>query len=161
MGRLPTARGRRDYVSPARYASGLRRTQIHPRCARRPGRLYVAINHYSSLSQQALEGFDKIGLSDETINPRFPRTPKTEREFFLYCIANGEDETTPSMSDNFLRLERAFWRGRRRPSLLLVHYDDLKADLSGEMKRVAEFLEITRHRTRYGRSSSKQRRSRR
>jgi aryl sulfotransferase len=41
-----------------------------------------------------------------------------------------------------LTLERAFWNERRRPNLLLVHYNDLKADLSGEMKRVAEFLEI-------------------
>ena len=100
------------------------------------------MNHYTSFSQQALEGFDKIGLSDETINRPFPRTPKTEREFFLYWIASREDETTPAMADNFLRLERAFWRERRRANLLLVHYNDLKADLSGEMKRVGEFLEI-------------------
>ena len=100
------------------------------------------LNHYKSFSQEALDSFDKIGLSDETINRPFPRTPKTEREFFLYWIAGREDEPTSPMSDNFLSLERAFWKERRRPNLLLVHYNDLKADLSSEMKRVAEFLGI-------------------
>ena len=99
-------------------------------------------NHYSSFSQEALEEFDKIGLSDDTINRPFPRTPKNEREFFLYWIAGREDEPASAMSDNFLSLERSFWNERRRPNLLLVHYNDLKKDLSGEMKRVAEFLEI-------------------
>jgi len=101
------------------------------------------LNHYSSFSQEALENFDRIGLSDETINRPFPRTPTGEREFFLYWIADSQNESRLQMSDSFFRLERAFWNERRRPNLLLVHYNDLKADLSGEMKRVAEFLNIT------------------
>jgi aryl sulfotransferase len=100
------------------------------------------LNHYSSLSQEALESFDKIGLSDETINRPFPRTPKREREFFLYWIADRENESGLQMSDSFFRLERTFWNERGRPNLLLVHYNDLKADLAAEMKRVAEFLNI-------------------
>jgi aryl sulfotransferase len=36
----------------------------------------------------------------------------------------------------------SFWQHRREPNVLLVHYNDLKADLDGEMRRVAEFLEI-------------------
>jgi aryl sulfotransferase len=47
------------------------------------------LNHYSSFSQEALESFDKIGLSDETIRRPFPRTPKGEREFFLYWLATA------------------------------------------------------------------------
>lgn len=35
-----------------------------------------------------------------------------------------------------------FWALRHRPNVLLVHYNDLKGDLSGEMRRIAEFLEI-------------------
>ena len=76
------------------------------------------LNHYSSFSQEALEEFDKIGLSDETIKRPFPRTPKSEPEFFLYWIAGREDETASPMSDNFLSLERSFWNERRRPNLL-------------------------------------------
>jgi aryl sulfotransferase len=33
-----------------------------------------------------------------------------------------------------------YWAERHRPNLLFVHYNDLKADLAGEMRRVAAFL---------------------
>jgi aryl sulfotransferase len=35
-----------------------------------------------------------------------------------------------------------FWNLRDRSNLLLVHYNDLKADLSREMRRIADFLDI-------------------
>lgn len=40
----------------------------------------------------------------------------------------------------FFRLIATYWAERRRPNLLFVHYNDLKADLAGEMRRVAAFL---------------------
>jgi aryl sulfotransferase len=36
----------------------------------------------------------------------------------------------------------SYWALRNEPNLLFVHYDDLKADLAGEMRRVAAFLGI-------------------
>jgi aryl sulfotransferase len=36
----------------------------------------------------------------------------------------------------------SFWKLRQEPNLLFVHYGDLKADLEGEMRRVADFLDI-------------------
>jgi len=36
----------------------------------------------------------------------------------------------------------SFWARRRDPRVLLVHYNDLKSDLAGEMRRIAAFLEI-------------------
>jgi len=35
-----------------------------------------------------------------------------------------------------------FWALRARPNALLVHYNDLKRDLAGEMRRIADFLGI-------------------
>jgi aryl sulfotransferase len=35
-----------------------------------------------------------------------------------------------------------FWKHRTAANVLLVHYNDLKADLGGEMRRVAEFLDV-------------------
>ena len=35
-----------------------------------------------------------------------------------------------------------FWERRHQANLLLVHYNDLKADLEGEMARIAAFLDI-------------------
>jgi len=37
---------------------------------------------------------------------------------------------------------RSYWDRRHAPNLLLVHYNDLKADLEGEMRRVGAFLGI-------------------
>ena len=36
----------------------------------------------------------------------------------------------------------SFWERRGEPNLLFVHYDDMTADLEGEMRRVAAFLDI-------------------
>jgi aryl sulfotransferase len=40
------------------------------------------------------------------------------------------------------REERRAWDFRHLPNLLFVHYNDLKADLQGEMRRIARFLDI-------------------
>jgi aryl sulfotransferase len=42
----------------------------------------------------------------------------------------------------FFEIERSFWADRKRENVLLVHYNDLKADLPGEMGRIASFLGI-------------------
>jgi aryl sulfotransferase len=44
---------------------------------------------------------------------------------------------------SFFHFERTWWDERHRPNVLLVHYNDLQADLSGEMRRVADFLGIS------------------
>jgi aryl sulfotransferase len=36
----------------------------------------------------------------------------------------------------------SFWARRHDPRVLLVHFNDLKADLAGEMRRIADFLGI-------------------
>lgn len=36
----------------------------------------------------------------------------------------------------------SFWAHRDEPNVLFVHFDDLKADLAGEMRRVATFLDL-------------------
>ena len=45
-------------------------------------------------------------------------------------------------ASRYFELERSWWRERARPNLLLVHYNDLKSDLAGEMHRIAAFLDI-------------------
>ena len=41
-----------------------------------------------------------------------------------------------------LRHVATFWHKRAEPNLLFVHYNDLKADLAGETRRIAAFLDI-------------------
>jgi aryl sulfotransferase len=44
--------------------------------------------------------------------------------------------------NNFFDVVASYWARRDRKNLLFVHYNDLKTDLAGEMRRVAAFLDI-------------------
>jgi aryl sulfotransferase len=55
------------------------------------------------------------------------------RAYFRHWVAN---------ENNFFEVVSSYWAIRDRPNLLFAHYNDMKADLEGEMRRVAEFLEI-------------------
>ena len=44
--------------------------------------------------------------------------------------------------DSFFHIVATYWERAQQSNLLFVHYNDLKADLSGEMRRIAAFLEI-------------------
>ena len=51
-----------------------------------------------------------------------------------------ESEGYPNWGN--LRHTRTWWNYRHLPNILLVHYNDLLADLPGEIRRVADFLAI-------------------
>ena len=96
------------------------------------------LNHLNSHTPDAWSRFDDIGLSDPTIGHTVPRPPRTAREFFHYWI----DALGEHTAGGFFELERTYWSQRRAANVLLVHYADLKADLDGEMRRIAAFLDI-------------------
>lgn len=99
-------------------------------------------NHYTNFTQSALDNLDRIGAQDETIGRPLPRLPDEPRDFFLNWIKPAA-ETNAHTANAFFELERSYWSERARPNVLLVHYNDLKEDLSGEMQRIADFLGIT------------------
>jgi aryl sulfotransferase len=70
--------------------------------------------------------------------------PEDPRQFYLNWMADAEAERTDDYGPDmpFFDFETTYWRERRRPNVLFVHYNDLKADLVGEMRRIAGFLEI-------------------
>lgn len=100
------------------------------------------LNHFNSFTAAGWGGLDAVGLSDPTIGKAVPRPPTTPREFFHYWLDTGVQAGAPMMSDTFFHIERSYWTERARPNLLMVHYNDLKADLEGEMRRIAAFLDI-------------------
>ncbi|MBW7967145.1 sulfotransferase domain-containing protein [Bradyrhizobium sp. BR 10261] len=101
-------------------------------------------NHCTGFSQAALGMLDAIGLADPTIGAAFPRAPTDPADFFHEWVGRGVSEKQrdgwPYVS--FLHFVRTFWSERSRPNILLVHYNDLKANLAGEMRRIADFLHI-------------------
>jgi aryl sulfotransferase len=83
------------------------------------------VEHFRAEVRDALNAEAPEGV------PQLPAWDGDLHGFFQRWL--GEDEL-------FFRHVATFWEERRRPNLLLVHYNDLKADLAGEMRRVAAFL---------------------
>src|SRR5687768_9195051 len=97
-------------------------------------------NHISGYTDEALARFDRIGLEDQAIGRPYPRIAADPADFFHGWVAGAAP--TPTQVD-FFRFERSWWEARDRGNILLVHYNDLKADLAGEMRRIAEYLDIS------------------
>lgn len=100
-------------------------------------------NHCTHFSDELLGGLDQIGLDDPTIAASYPRAPGDPRAFFRRWLRDPQhapfDDFTMA---EFFELECSFWEERARPNVLMVHYNDLKADRDGEMRRIAQFCGI-------------------
>ncbi|MBP6014145.1 MAG: sulfotransferase domain-containing protein [Alphaproteobacteria bacterium] len=101
-------------------------------------------NHFTGFAPGQLENFDQIGLADPVIAQPYPRLPADAAAYFRLWITTpvvpGQTEGIPGPS--FFDLEVGYWAERHRANVLLVHYNDLKADLDGEMRRISSFLDI-------------------
>lgn len=78
-----------------------------------------------------------VNDSPRRVGPTFDPPPKDPREYFLTWL---EKDGFPLWS--FWNLVRSWWNVRHLPNVHHVHYSNLKADLSGEMQRIADFLEV-------------------
>lgn len=98
-------------------------------------------NHQLGFTENIIQRINAAnGLPPEF---RPPPTPDDPREFYLQWIGQAEAPNGAPLQDlPFFEYEMTYWRERARPNLLLVHYNDLKADLAGEMRRISDFLEI-------------------
>ena len=68
-------------------------------------------------------------------------TPQDPAEHFAAWVDGPEDDQgDPGVG--YFEIENSFWAARHDPNVLLVHYNDLKADREGEMRRIAGFLGI-------------------
>jgi aryl sulfotransferase len=91
------------------------------------------LNHMRNL-QPALVGDLLTSAIDEAIPMDVPPPPvDDEHEFFAWYLDHGMQ----------LSHLASWWRYHDDPNVLFVHYDDMKADLDGEMRRVSAFLDIT------------------
>lgn len=101
-------------------------------------------NHYGGFTEAHLALLDRIGLDDSVVGRPYPRLPRDPGAYFRLWLTTpaveGQSDGLPSPS--FFDLEVGYWAERRRPNLLLVHFNDLLSDLDGEMRRIAAFLDI-------------------
>lgn len=94
------------------------------------------------VAEQARELF--AGTNEKAVLQRMAPVDDP-REFFVQWLdelENAPPEEAAGGDPTYFGFEATYWRERARPNLLLVHYDDLKRDLAGEMRRISEFLEI-------------------
>lgn len=100
-------------------------------------------NHVTGYTPIARAIMDHNGMTDETIGQPYPAPPDEPCAFFRSFLRVPEfapfhDFTIAEYCD----IERSYWAARHMPNVLMVHYNDLKADLDGEMRRIAEFCGI-------------------
>lgn len=99
-------------------------------------------NHKSNFTPEVVARFEEISAGD----PKFsgtqyefvPNDPAQHFHDWIHGIQDGFGDPYAS----YFHLEKSYWAARHEPNVLLVHFNDLKADREGEMRRIAQFLEI-------------------
>jgi hypothetical protein len=108
--------------------------------ARHP--LDMAVSLYHQGDNLDRERIRRLTGQPEPAGPPPPRAPL--RDWLLSWIDRDVDprEEMDSLPGVLWHLSDA-WGRRGEPNVVLVHYDDLSADLDGQMRRLATLLEIT------------------
>jgi aryl sulfotransferase len=98
-------------------------------------------NHCAGYTPLAYEAFDRAAPDMGGPAPRCPASPSEFwSDWLRKGIGPGSQDGFPSLS--FFDFENTWWQARARENVLLVHYNDLKADLEEEMRRIGAFLSI-------------------
>ncbi len=97
-------------------------------------------NHYSEFTDEQLDRFNNTpGRVGDPVS-----LPFDIHAFWRTWITRGrfawESEGYPVQGN--LHHIQTWWNYRHLPNILFVHYSDLKANLAGEIRRIADFLTI-------------------
>lgn len=91
-------------------------------------------NHFFHANEQL---YQALNDTPGRVGPPIGRPPADVRRFFLEWL-EGDGYPIWSFWENI----RSWWAIRSLPNLLLLHFADLKADLPGQIRRIADFLDI-------------------
>lgn len=97
-------------------------------------------NHFAQFTPAAWQMLHQVSLGDPKFGNAYPATSRDPAKYFHDWIADGGAQGDPASS--FFDVENSYWAARRDANMLLVHYNDLKKDRDGEMRRIAKFLGI-------------------
>jgi aryl sulfotransferase len=101
-------------------------------------------NHSSGFRSEELARMDAVGLAEPALRRTYPRVdPDPARQFHNWLTVSalpGQADGTPYLS--YFAYEKSFWESPRRRNFFFIHYADLKTDLTGEMRRLADFIEV-------------------
>jgi len=90
------------------------------------------VNHVAHFRPEFVDSLNALSAEDH-VEP-MPPWDGDVHGFFRTSLADEERLPSAHLA--------GWWARRREPNLLLVHYNDLKVDLPGEMDRVSKFLGI-------------------
>ena len=98
--------------------------------------LWSVYNHATSFTPTAWESIN----ASEGPWPKWSRPEMDVRRYYLHWL---ETDETPGFHDlSFWSHVQSWWDQRRRPNVHLLHYANLIADLPGQMRKLAAFLDI-------------------
>lgn len=97
------------------------------------------VNHYEQFTDLAYQAFNE---TPGRVGPPMPRYDgdlhKLWREWLTRSWFDWEEEGYPWWGN--MHHVASWWALRQEPNILLVHYNDLKQDLPGEIRRMAGFV---------------------
>jgi aryl sulfotransferase len=91
-------------------------------------------NHYVNFSE---ERFALMSSAPGLVGPGIEKTIFDVHEFYSTWFNGNGSPYWP-----YWEHIRTWWACREAPNILLVHFNDLKADLAGNIRRIAAFLNI-------------------
>lgn len=94
-------------------------------------------NHYHKANDTA---YTFLNDAPGRVGPRLERPPNDPVQYFRDFLDNDADVT--KFHFPFWEHTRGWWEIRDLPNILLVHSNDLKADRKGELRRIAQSLDI-------------------
>ncbi len=98
-------------------------------------------NHYSTMTDEIFTLMNLLGGRE---GEEFPRPPDDIHDFWHSWMTRGwfewESDGWPYWSH--LYNVKSWWDFKHLPNIQLIHYNDLLEDTEGQMRRIAEFLEI-------------------
>lgn len=103
--------------------------------------LWSLYNHYIN-GNQAM--YTALNDTPGRVGPPFRPLPADIRECWRDWMDKDGYPFWP-----FWENIRSWWRIRELPNLLLIHFNDLKRDMTGEMRRIARFLDIPINKVRW------------
>jgi aryl sulfotransferase len=98
-------------------------------------------NHKLNYTDEIVAGISELLINDPKFGKAYKRTGPDPAVHFHDWV-KGEADHIGDEKCGFFYMENSYWAVRHDPSILLVHFADMKTNLEGEMRRIAEFLEI-------------------